>query len=94
VAIPLELTPPLSSSDETGIANYTWTMNYALSFGVQEWDVIGISPSMWHARLSENDSDREQFARRMIRAQHLDLVCRETDDADEPQAVLIKWLKR
>lgn len=93
VATPLDVTPPLSKPAEADIANYSWVMNFALSFGVQEWDVIGISPSVLHAKLSEADADREQFARRLITAQHLDLVARPDGNADEPAAILSKWLK-
>lgn len=92
VAIPLDVTPPLSKPDEAGIANYSWVMNFALSFGVQEWDVIGVSPSVVHAKLSE--ADKEKFARRLITAQHLDLIARPDGSADEPQTILSKWLKR
>jgi len=94
VAIPLEVTPLLSKPEEVALADYVWTMNFALSFGLQEWDVIGIAPSVLHAKLSDADQDRENFARRMINAQHIDLITRPQDNTDEPSAVLTEWMKR
>jgi lysophospholipase L1-like esterase len=91
VAIPLEVTPPLSKPSETDIANHSWVLNYALSFGVQEWDVLGISPSVLHPKLSEDQMDRESFSRKMIPAQDLPLISRPADSADDPQTILTKW---
>jgi lysophospholipase L1-like esterase len=94
IAVPLEVTPPLSKPDEAAMVDHSWILNYALSFGLQEWDVIGIAPAVLHPQLTATDQDRENFARRMILAQDLSLVARPKNSAEAPAALLAGWLKK
>jgi hypothetical protein len=94
VAIPLEVTPPLSKPMEADIDHHSWVLNLALSFGVQDWDVLGISPSVLQPKLSQADLDREKFSRRMIFAQDLPLISRPDGSTDDPQTILTKWFAK
>jgi len=94
LAIPLEITPLLSKPSEDDINNYTWTMNYALSFALQEWDVIAIAPSVLQEKMTSEELDREAFARRMINAQHLDLIARPEGSPDDAATILKKCFAR
>lgn len=93
LAIPLAITPPLSKPEEAAIADHSWILNYSLSFGVQEWDVIGVAPSLLHARVSPDEQDRDAFCRRMFAAQDLPLVTRPADNVEEAKAVFGRWFK-
>lgn len=94
VAIPLEVTPPLSDPPELDIDNHSWVLNFSLSFGVQEWDVLCITPSVWQPELSDTEWSREKFSRRMIFAQDLPMVTRPDDSTDDPQTILTKWFAK
>jgi lysophospholipase L1-like esterase len=93
VAIPLAITPPLSKPDEAAIADQSWILNYSLSFGVQEWDVIGVSPSLLQAKLTADEQDRDAFCRRMFGAQDLPLITRPADNGDEAEAIFRRWFR-
>ncbi len=93
LAIPLEVTPALSKPEDAAWSDYVWTMNFALSFGIQEWDVVAVSPSVLKAKLTDEEREREDVARRLIRAQHLDLIARPDDHAGPPIEVLSDWLR-
>ena len=93
VAIPLDVTPRLSKLDEAGISDYTWILNYALSFGVQEWDVVGISPSVQHAGLPTQGQDRDDFARHLMHAQDLSVITRDKHDLSVSPSILAAWMK-
>lgn len=94
VAIPIGATPKLSNPAAADIEHHNWVLNFALSFGIQEWDVIAISPSVLNAKLSDDDQDRDRFSRRMIFAQDLPLIARPEGSIDEAQAILAKWLAK
>ena len=94
IAVPLAITPTLHPPDEASIMDHSWILNYSLSFGVQEWDVVGIAPSVLHPPASAGDQDRENFSRRMILAQDLSLITRPKGNVEKPQAILSQWLKK
>jgi lysophospholipase L1-like esterase len=73
--------------------HYSWTMNLSLSFGPQLWDVAVALPSAHRATLTADEQKHEAFARRLVKAQDLNIIAREAGDAASPQALLSKWLK-
>ncbi len=94
LAIPLEITPSLAKPQDSAIVDHNWILSYALSFGLQEWDVIGVAPSVLHPRLSAADQDREAFSRKMFAAQDLGLIVRPEGNLDDAQAVFSRWFRR
>jgi len=93
VAVPGAVTPTESPPPEAGIASYTWILNWSLSFGYQEWDVVAIAPSVVKADLSEAEQKGEEFARRLIVAQDLSPVVRRAGDKSPPQKIFDDWLR-
>ena len=62
VAVPVAVTPRPASPPEEAIRAYTWILNWSLSFGLQQWDVVGIAPSVLKA-----DLNPEEMGRRGVR---------------------------
>jgi lysophospholipase L1-like esterase len=93
LAIPAAVTPSEDPPAEAGIASYTWILNWSLSFGYQQWDVMAIAPSVLKSELSEAEKKAEKFARRLIVAQDLIPVVRRDDDDSPPQKILDAWLR-
>lgn len=89
IAVPLEAKSP---DFEDFRRHYTWTMNYALSFAYQEWDVTAVPPSFTEKVEGEADKERDQWAGRLIWAQDLDPIDR-GGSVEPPEAKLRKWLK-
>lgn len=94
LAIPGEITPLLSQPEEASVADHSWILNFSLSFGVQEWDVIGVVPSVLQPELSAVAQDRDAFSRRMFAAQDLHRIVRLADNADDAKSVFIRWFKK
>jgi len=72
--------------------HFTWTMNYALSFGLQEWDVVAVSPS-FIAPVEAAAKEREGWSRQLIRAQDFELI----EGGGSPEAAeasLREWLAK
>jgi hypothetical protein len=93
VAVPAAVTPQMVSPPEEAIRAYTWVLNWALSFGRQEWDVVGIAPAVCIASPSPEERGADEFARRRILAQDLNLVARANGDAGSPERILEDWLR-
>ena len=97
VAVPLAVTPERGAPEEAKLKSYTWILNYALSFGLQEWDVVGVTPSVIKADLTEAEQKQEAFARQIILAQDLSVISRDPDAKEKataaPQQVLEAWLR-
>lgn len=51
--------------------SYSWIMNWSLSFGPQQWDVIVALPSATKTKLTTEEPQHEAFAHRLIEAQDL-----------------------
>jgi hypothetical protein len=54
--------------------SYSWIMNWSLSFGPQQWDVIVALPSAAKTKLSTEEQQHEALARRLIDAQDLHML--------------------
>ena len=95
VAVPLNVTPVRGAPEEAGIKSYTWILNHALSFGLQEWDVVGVTPSLFKADLTEAEQKQDDFARQIILAQDLSVISRDVmaKDSATPQQVVEAWLR-
>lgn len=72
--------------------HYSWIMNWSLSFGSQEWDVVVAPPSTAKPQLSVEEQEHEAFARRLIKAQDLSMIERAAGDAIPLPELLAKWL--
>jgi len=94
VAVPIGVTPDVQAPPEGAIRAYSWILNWSLSFGRQEWDAVGIAPSVLKADLTPEEKRRDEFARRMIGAQDLSLIARPDKDQSPPARILEDWLRR
>lgn len=93
LAVPASVTPAENPPPEAAISSYTWILNWSLSFGYQEWDVVGIAPSVVKADSSEAGKNVEEFARRLVAAQDLSLIARANDDKSSPDEILDRWFR-
>ncbi|WP_397384002.1 SGNH/GDSL hydrolase family protein [Prosthecobacter sp.] len=89
IAVPAEL--PLQDQLQFH-HSYSWIMNWSLSFGVQQWDVVVALPSAAKPALSSEERRHEAFALRLIQAQDLSMITRRTGDTSPLLEVLSTWL--
>ena len=92
IAIPAAITPDEQSPPQEDIRSHSWIFNWSLAFGRQQWDVVGIAPSVIKAALTPEERAKDEFSRRMIRAQDLHAIAR-TNDEDPPEKILEKWFR-
>ncbi|MCB1209047.1 MAG: SGNH/GDSL hydrolase family protein [Verrucomicrobiales bacterium] len=88
IAVPGSLS---AATPEAFHQSYSWVMNWALSFGPRQWDVIVALPSAIKADLSAEERQNEDFARRLIRAQDLPMI---EGSAQPFPALLDHWLSQ
>jgi lysophospholipase L1-like esterase len=81
-------------SREQVIRSLSWVLNGSLSFGKQEWDVVGIAPSVAKARLTAAEQEQEERIRRLIHAQDLSLIERRPGEDAPAEGILEEWLRR
>lgn len=95
VAIPADATANAGApQQESAIQGYSATLNAALSFGLQEWDVIGLSPRLAAAApRSAAEQTQDDFARRLIAAQDLTLVDRPANSQATAEQLLVEWFR-
>ena len=89
IAVPAEL--PLQDQQQFH-HDYSWIMNWSLSFGPQEWDVIVAPPSTAKPQLTGAERQHEQLARRLVKAQDLSMIERAPGDATPLPELLSKWI--
>ncbi|WP_395736678.1 SGNH/GDSL hydrolase family protein [Prosthecobacter sp.] len=89
IAVPVEL--PLENQVQFH-HSYSWIMNWSLSFGMQQWDVVAALPSAARPALSPAERRQEAFARRLIMAQDLSMISRNNEDDSPLAEVLAGWL--
>jgi len=92
VAVPAAVTPSENPPPEAGIASYTWILNWSLSFGYQQWDVVGIAPSVLKIDLADAEQKGDEFARHLLAAQDLSPLVRKAADKSSAQMILDAWL--
>lgn len=71
---------------------YSWIMNWSLSFGRQEWDVVVALPSTAKPTLDGTEHANEVLARRLVKAQDLSLIERLPGDESALPDLLAKWI--
>lgn len=89
IAVPAEL--PLQDQVQFH-HDYSWIMNWSLSFGVQQWDVVVALPSAAKPALSQEERRHEALALRLIQAQDLSMITRRSGDTTPLLEVLSTWL--
>jgi hypothetical protein len=82
-----------ADSEERRIVAYSWVLNWSLSFGRQEWDVVGILPAVAKPDLTADEQQQNDFARHLIRAQDLTAIERKPGDMSSAEKILTEWLK-
>lgn len=73
--------------------HYAWIMNWSLSFGRQQWDVIVAPPSTAKPDLTDDERRHEDFARRLIASQDLNMIVRPPGDRTPLPDLISRWLK-
>ena len=82
----------IAENDEQFVHSYAWIMSWSLSFGQQEWDCVVVHPSVVTPELT---GVRDALIRRLVSAQHLELIDRDQNDKADGTAVFLdSWIKR
>lgn len=93
VCLPTEVTP-FGNASHSEISSVSWILNHSLAFGRQQWDVVVVAPSVLGGKLTADAGAREEFIRRMTRAQDLTLIVRPPALEDTPgEELLLRWLR-
>jgi len=77
--------------DEQYVHGYSWVMNWSLSFGQQEWDCVVVHPSVAQPDMV---GTRDDLNRRLVRAQHLDLIDRDPTDKSSSFSLFSDWFDK
>lgn len=88
VAVPASAT---ADSREQFVRSYKWVLNFALSFGHQEWDCIAVLPSVTAPITDADAREREPLARALVWAQDIGMVERPAGDTRTAGALLTAW---
>ncbi len=94
IAVPRSAT---AASRDEFIRSYARIMNWSLSFGRQEWDVVVVHPDVVRPDVSDPqgiEPDVDELVRRLVDAQDLTLIARPPDSTAGAAAVFGDWLKR
>lgn len=73
--------------------HYSWIMNWSLSFGVQQWDVIVALPSTARTDLTATERRDDELAHRLVVAQDLHRITPPEGDTTPLPELLSAWLK-
>jgi lysophospholipase L1-like esterase len=88
VAVPADAA---AASDEQFVRSYSWTMNWSLSFGHQEWDCVVVHPSVVTPDINV---PRGGLIRQLVRAQDLALIDRPAGDRSSAEVLFTNALKQ
>jgi hypothetical protein len=80
-----------AATDEEFARSYTWTMNWSLSFGHQEWDCVVVHPSVVTSDIS---MPRGELVRQLVHAQDLPLIDRPPGDRSPAQVLFTNAVKK
>ena len=73
--------------------SYGWILSRSLSFGIQEWDVLALPPSLAEPVKSESQRLQDKLVQRLIAAQDLSLIARQPNDHRPAADVLSGWFE-
>ncbi len=76
--------------DEQRVHAISWIMNWSLSFGHQEWDCIVVHPNVVDPNA---DPVQASVIRKLARAQHLQVIERESGDASDAETIVQAWFQ-
>ncbi len=93
IAIPASVTPADQSPSEESIRTHSWILNWSLSFGRQEWDVVVVAPSVFSPDPTPAEQAADAFSRKMGHAQDLPVVARQPGDSSPPACILEAWFR-
>jgi lysophospholipase L1-like esterase len=93
IGVPSEITPHPASAPEAEIRSHSWIFNWSLAFGHQQWDVVGIAPSVLKTDPTAEEKASDEFSRQMILAADLHVIARPKDDQGPPQKIIEDWLR-
>jgi lysophospholipase L1-like esterase len=91
IAVPASAT---ADDPEEFHKHYSWIMNWSLSFGPQQWDVVVLPPSTARPELTTGESRHEDLATRLIGAQDLHMIARAKGDKTALPELLTAWLTK
>lgn len=80
-----------AASDEEFVRSYSWTLNWSLSFGYQEWDCVVVHPSVATPDVSV---PRGELVRQLVHAQDLTLIDRSNADRSPTDVLFTNALKQ
>lgn len=76
-------------NEEQLIHSASWIMNWSLSFGHQEWDCVVVHPAVSDPAA---DPERSAFIRKLVHAQHLELIDRTPGETSSSEEIIFKWM--
>ncbi len=92
VVIAVPASAPAPADAEAFIRSYSWVVNWALSFGRAEWDVVAILPTVQHGNLSAEQADRfVKTARDIILGHDVAYIERSAGDAATAEELILRW---
>lgn len=77
---------------EDAIRPFSWVMNWSLSFGRLEWDVVVVHPDVVDP--NETASESDDLVRQLVAAQDLTLVDRPANSSAGAATIFADWLER
>ncbi|MCA9024366.1 MAG: DUF2920 family protein [Planctomycetaceae bacterium] len=79
-----------AASEEEFIRSFAWIMNWSLSFGRQEWDVLVVHLDVVEPAEGEHDD----LIRKLVAAQDLTLIDRSQDNEADAATIFSDWLRQ
>ena len=76
------------ANEEQLIDSVSWILNGSLSFGNQEWDCVIVHPAVLDR--SAANAAHSEMIRRLVFAQHLQLIDRDSDDASSAEEIITR----
>jgi acyl-CoA thioesterase I len=73
---------------------HSWVLNWSLSFGTPEWDVLVVLPSVADPQLDHAQQATEDLARQVAEGQDLPYLSRKPGDATPAAGLFAGWLER
>lgn len=83
---------PAQADTATFARSFGWVLNWSLSFGHQEWDVVVVSPSFRLAADSPVQRQQEQLVSQLVSAQDLPYLTREHGQHESVTAAITDWV--